>query len=192
MNEERNNQTPEKDPGKSFSPPPAAQADSDAGGRTGIMKVLIGLASKLGLGHAEAEQHSVETTDIGTKLAHQRTNLAVERNYLAAERTLMGWIRTSLSMISFGFTIGKLGQVVRNIKVEGFLGSMRTVSIVNIGRFLVILGTVVLLAAAFQHRNRVRELRAMGLPYHLSITFIVSLLLAFVGGFALIALVLAL
>ena len=40
------------------------------------------------------------------------TQLALERTSMAAERTLQAWIRTALSLISFGFTIGKLGQVV--------------------------------------------------------------------------------
>src|SRR6201987_2563899 len=31
-----------------------------------------------------------------------------ERNRLAADRTLMAWIRTALSLIGFGFGIGKL------------------------------------------------------------------------------------
>ena len=34
--------------------------------------------------------------------------LARERNREAAERTLMAWIRTALSLIGFGFGIGKL------------------------------------------------------------------------------------
>jgi uncharacterized membrane protein YidH (DUF202 family) len=34
--------------------------------------------------------------------------LAKERNRAAAERTLMAWIRTALSLIGFGFGIGKL------------------------------------------------------------------------------------
>ena len=34
--------------------------------------------------------------------------LAKERNREAAERTLMAWIRTALSLIGFGFGIGKL------------------------------------------------------------------------------------
>jgi putative membrane protein len=50
--------------------------------------------------------------DVATTPVHQRTDLAMERNYLAADRTLMAWMRTSLSMISFGFTIGKLRQVM--------------------------------------------------------------------------------
>ena len=39
--------------------------------------------------------------------------LAMERTHLSYERTLMAWIRTSLSMITFGFTLGKLAQMLQ-------------------------------------------------------------------------------
>jgi putative membrane protein len=116
----------------------------------------------------------------------------MERNYLAVERTLMGWIRTSLSMISFGFTIGKLGQVLDEIEVKGLFGNVRLLSIEEIASFLVILGTLALLGAAVQYWQRLRQLRAMGLPHTISITLIVALLLSAVGGFALSSLVTAL
>jgi hypothetical protein len=58
--------------------------------------------------------------------------------------------------------------------------------------FLVILGTLALLAAAFQHWRRVRDLRAMGQGHEITITLIVALLLAAVGGFAFTSLVMAL
>ena len=130
--------------------------------------------------------------DVGTQLAHERTDLAAERTYLADERTLMGWIRTSLSMISFGFTIGKVGQVLHEVEFKGLLGRTRTVGIKDLAYALVVLGTLALLGATFQHWRRVRQLRSMGLGFHFSITFIVALLLAAVGGFALTSLVLAL
>jgi len=130
--------------------------------------------------------------DVGTQLAHERTDLAMDRTYLATERTLMGWIRTSLSMISFGFTIGKLGQVLHDIEFKGLLGNTHTMGVKNLAYFLVLLGTAALLAAALQHWRRVRELHAMGLDHQFSITFIVALLLTAVGGFALTSLVMAL
>ncbi|HVO99161.1 MAG TPA: hypothetical protein VMT15_13890 [Bryobacteraceae bacterium] len=43
-----------------------------------------------------------------------------------------------------------------------------------------------------QHWRRVRSLNAMGLDQHFSIAFVVALLLAAVGGFALSALVMSL
>ena len=129
--------------------------------------------------------------DVGTQLAHERTDLAMERTYVADERTLMAWIRTSLSMISFGFTIGKLGSILQDLEFKGPLGNVRTLGIQDLAYALVVLGTVALLGATLQHWRRVRELHRMGLGHKFSITFIVALLLAAVGGFALTSLVLA-
>jgi putative membrane protein len=133
-----------------------------------------------------------ESKDIGTTLAHERTDLAIERSYLAADRTLMAWIRTALSMISFGFTIGKLGQVLKDVEVKGILGRIHTLSMENLAFFLVILGTGALLLSTLQYRHRVLELRKMGLARQFSVTFLVSLVLAAVGFFAFAALALAL
>jgi putative membrane protein len=128
----------------------------------------------------------------GRSGADSATRMAVDRTYLASERTLMAWIRTSLSMISFGFTIGKLGNVLKDIQFKGPLGKLRTVSIESLAYFLVILGTGVLVAAAMQDWRRVRELRVMGQEYRFNIAFVVALLLAGLGGFALTALVMQL
>jgi putative membrane protein len=189
MSKETDDKISEKGPGKPSSPAQAAQPDKSAA--TEAMKILTGIASALGLGRKKKKKGIIDTGDVGTNLAHQRTDLAMDRNYLAAERTLMAWIRTALSMISFGFTIGKLGQVMHEVNVKGIIGRTRTMGIENIAHFLVILGTAALLGAALQHRHRVRKLYAMGLRHQVSITFIVALALAALGGFALTALVLA-
>ncbi len=120
------------------------------------------------------------------------TDLAMDRTLLAAERTLMAWVRTSLSMISFGFTIGKLGQVMHDIEVKELFGNTRTVGVKSLAYFLVVLGTVALLGAAVQHWCQLRTLRTVGQSYRFSITFIVALVLAAIGGFALTSRVLAL
>jgi putative membrane protein len=56
-------------------------------------------------------------TDAGhnasNRLSQQRTELAVTRTTMAADRTLMAWTRTSLAMISFGFTVYKFMQYLR-------------------------------------------------------------------------------
>jgi len=192
MNEENNGQTPKQDTGKPSSPAPTSTATSGAGRATGIRKILSGLESALGFGQGKPEQAGAQTGDVGTQLAHQRTDLAMERNYLAADRTLMAWIRTALSMISFGFTIGKLGQVMGSVQVKGVLGQTKMMSVESIAYFLVVLGTVALLGAAIQHWVRMRQLYAMGLHRQLSISFIIALLLVAVGGFALSSLILAL
>ena len=60
-------------------------------------------------------------------------------------------------MISFGFTIGKLGKVLQDLKFKGPLGNERTLSIQTLGYFLVLLGTVALLGATVQHWRGVRR-----------------------------------
>jgi putative membrane protein len=172
--------------------PPASIACAQSEIVTWFEKILTTLKSVFGLGKDKKEKPENEIADVGTRLAHQRTDMAMERNYLAAERTLMGWIRTSLSMISFGFSIGKLGQVLQEVNTKGVIGRTHTMSIESIAYFLVILGTVALFLATIQHWYRIHELNEMGLPRHISITFYVAIVLALVGGFALTALVMAL
>jgi putative membrane protein len=133
-----------------------------------------------------------KTDKSGAKPGDVTTNLAMDRNYMAAERTLMAWIRTALSMISFGFTIGKLGQVVRTIEVKSLLGHTRMMGVESIAYFLVILGTVALLMATIQHRVSMSQLYVMGLRRQVSTSFVVAVLLIVVGGFALSSLVMAL
>ena len=128
----------------------------------------------------------------GAKPVDVATRLAMDRNYMAAERTLMAWVRTALSMISFGFTIGKLGQVVSSIEVKSLLGQTRMMGVESIAYLLVILGTVALLMATIQHRVRMYQLFQMGLRRQVSTSFVVAVVLIVVGGFALSSLVMAL
>lgn len=139
------------------------------------------LASALGL----AMKPGATSADIAT-------SLAMDRNYMAAERTLMAWIRTALSMISFGFTIGKLGQVLSTVEVKGLMGRTTMMSVEGIAYFLVILGTLALSMATVQHRVRMYQLYTMGLRRQVSTSFVVAVLLIVVGGFALTSLVMSL
>lgn len=142
-------------------------------------RLVDGVPASLGLGGKRVAPPAAAPTDVGTILAHERTDLAMERTYWAAERTLMGWVRTALSMISFGFTIGKLGQVVE-IEVRSLKG-LRTVGAGTIAYLLVVLGTLALLAAAVQYSLRVQELCQQGLRRQPSLAFVVSVLLAVLG-----------
>ena len=149
--------------------------------------ILAGLAASLSIGPAAKTEAG--DLDTGTRLAHERTDLAVERSYLAAERTLMAWIRTALSMISFGFTIGKLGQMVAQVEVKGLLRPVRVMGVESIAYFLVTLGTLALLAAILQHLRSVGEYAALGMRRRISIELIVGLVLLVMGGGDLTALV---
>jgi putative membrane protein len=153
--------------------------------------VLRKFGSALGVGHDRKEDDPAGSADLSTRLAQDRTNLALQRTYLANERTLESWVRTALSMIGFGFTLGKIAQASGGDQVQGIFGR-HTWSISSIAYFLVIIGLVALLGATIQHWIRVRQLHAMGLPRRFSIALIVALLVAAVGIFAFTALVLEL
>jgi putative membrane protein len=141
----------------------------------------MGFAAALRLGPGEGPDSG--RPDVSTRLA-------AERSYMAADRTLMAWIRTALSMISFGFTLGKLGQSVAEIQVKGIvLGGPRMVSVEGVGYFLVILGTVALLGAVLQYLLSIAEFASMGVRRRASISFFVALVLVVLGGFAFTALV---
>jgi putative membrane protein len=157
--------------------------------RAAAQRLTRGIAAVLGFASAEGVAPGADTMDVSTRLARQRTDLALERNYLADERTLMGWIRTALSMISFGFTIGKLGQALQEVEVRGLGGRAHTISVQSIAYFLVVLGCLSLLAATVQFRIRANELQAMGYRRKFSIAVMVAVLLTIVGGFAITALV---
>ena len=129
--------------------------------------------------------------EIATQLARQRNELAVQRNYMACERTLMAWIRTTLAMISFGFTIAKLGQMLHDVEVRRLLGGVHVVGVRQLGDFLVVLGVAALLLAAVQYQIQVRELHATGARHRFSVAFTVALLLIVVGAFALTSLVIS-
>jgi uncharacterized membrane protein YidH (DUF202 family) len=60
----------------------------------------------------------------------------------------MAWIRTSLAMISFGFTIGKLGDALASAKVNLMFG--RTTDIAGVASYLVVIGTLALILALVQ------------------------------------------
>jgi len=173
MNNEADERTPKVKPIPSPAPAPAA-------GEGGVRRILAGFAAALGIGVGRTRKPGADTTETSTLLAHERTSLAMDRTYWAAERTLMGWILTVLSMISFGFTIGKLGQTLQEIQVTGLWG-MRMIGIDSIAYFLVILGTGALLAAALQFSRRVYELTKNGLRPQPSIEFWVALVLSLMG-----------
>ena len=95
------------------------------------------------------------------------TQLAVDRTRLAHDRTLMAWVRTATSLISFGFTIYKFFQYLRE-KTPGLserLFGPREFALVMIG-----IGLMALVLATVQHRRDVVQLRHWypAVPYSLA------------------------
>jgi putative membrane protein len=95
------------------------------------------------------------------------TLLATDRTRLAHDRTLMAWVRTATSLISFGFTIYKFFQYMREqggVRREGLFGP-RAYALMMIS-----IGIVALIFATWQHRRDMVRLRATypGVPYSLA------------------------
>jgi putative membrane protein len=117
--------------------------------------------------------------DRGTILAEERTNLATMRTVMASERSLMAWIRTALSMIGFGFSIYKFFQYMPEEIASGNIQRPQTPR--NFGMSLIALGTLALLAAAWQHRRFLNEIGVVGHKHIWSISFVVSIMVILIG-----------
>ena len=116
-----------------------------------------------------------------------QTKLSIERTYLAHERTLMAWVRTSTSLISFGFTIYKFFQYMREsqtVSPRGLFGPR------EFALMMITIGIVALLLATIGHRRSLAALRVQygePLPYSLATT--VSWLVGVFGLLLLLAVV---
>jgi putative membrane protein len=87
----------------------------------------------------------------------ESTNLAVERTRLAHERTLMAWVRTSTSLISFGFTIYKFFQYLR--ESQKIPVSETVVGPRGFALTMIAIGLTVLVLATLEHQHSMRVLR---------------------------------
>jgi putative membrane protein len=121
----------------------------------------------------------------------QGTMLTLDRNFMAAERTLMAWIRTSLSLISFGFTVGKFFDYLAAEKgkpIRGFIARMLGPD--GIGIALVALGTFALLFALVDHRGTIKRLRGEGFQARRTPAIVVATILVVLGISAILSLAL--
>ncbi len=130
--------------------------------------------------------------DHNTQLSEKRTTLSLERSFLSFERTLMSWLRTSLSLISFGFTLAKFFQYLAEQRGEPVTGAFhQTWTSDTVGLVMITIGTVALTMAVFQHRRRVNALRDMGLVAQWNLAFWVCGMVAILGVFAFVSLILS-
>ena len=120
-----------------------------------------------------------ESKDRGTVLAEQRTDLALQRTIIASERTLMAWIRTAISMIGFGFSIYKFFQYQAEEIAAGNIKRPQTPR--NLGMTLIALGTLALVAAAYQHRTFLNMLGASQGRHVWSVSFVVAIFVVLIG-----------
>jgi putative membrane protein len=123
-------------------------------------------------------------TPAATSVANE---LARERNREAAERTLMAWIRTALSLIGFGFGIGKLDEYFRSAGLRTGLELGHSTLI--FGASFIVVGVLGLLAAIVQHVRVLRRLSQPNFAYNAMrpIAMTVAALLMLIGVFGLVA-----
>jgi putative membrane protein len=121
---------------------------------------------------------------VATNLANE---LARERNREAAERTLMGWIRTALSLIGFGFGIGKLDAYLHGAGLHTRFDVLHSSLI--FGASFIVVGILGLLAATVQHARVLKRLSRPDFAYDAMrpIAMTVAALLMLIGIFGLIA-----
>lgn len=110
------------------------------------------------------------------------TRLAVERTRLAHERTLMAWVRTATSLISFGFTIYKFFEYLKEANkaspVSNALNPRR------FGMAMIVVGLLSLMIAAFQHH---RDLKLLEIRYGkgpTSMAYVLAFMVALLGVLA--------
>lgn len=120
-----------------------------------------------------------------TDLATERTREALVRTRLAYERTMMAWVRTATSLISFGFTIYKFFQYLRDethVARTGLLGPR------GFAMAMIITGILALLLATIDHRRHMVSLRieygVANVPYAMST--VLAGLISLLGVFGLI------
>ncbi len=112
----------------------------------------------------------------------QQLKMAEKQTVWAAERTLMSWIRTSMSMISFGFVINQFFHWAdeASLKIGNFPSKA-------FGLALIVIGTLTMVLATFQH---VRLVRGLGVGTQdkpaplMSLALGVAILLCLLGRFA--------
>ena len=136
------------------------------------------------------------SAQINTELAMRRTGMSFQRTRMAADRTLMAVIRTSLALISFGFTIFKFFEKLKEAGVLKGAAPAR-----NFGTSLVVLGIVMLVLGISYHvafmlglRRERGSLKELGLVhaesgFPTSLVLIVALMLLLIGVVAVISMV---
>ena len=113
--------------------------------------------------------------------------LAKERNRAAAERTLMAWIRTALSLIGFGFGIGKFAAYMDAAGLKRPADPAHTTLI--FGTSFIVVGIFGLLSAVVQHARIMKRLSRPDFAYDAMrpIAMTAAILLLLIGVFGLIA-----
>lgn len=113
------------------------------------------------------------------------TRLAYDRTWLAYERTMQAWIRTAISLITFGFSVYKLVDIVERDPAH----ARRLVGPHVFGFTLVAIGFIALGLATVEYRQSIHVLRAEYGESPRSTSVFFAGLIAALGLFALISMI---
>ena len=117
-----------------------------------------------------------------TVLAADRTRWAADRTLWADDRTLIAWIRTSLTLIGFGFGVGRALEYLEKFERE----TDPYHSAMIFGASFILLGVLGLIGAIVQHLRIERRLIKMG--YHrvepVPLGLLTAVILVLIGIFA--------
>jgi putative membrane protein len=97
----------------------------------------------------------------------------------------MAWVRTATSLISFGFTIYKFFQFLREEQANTMPHPDRLLGPREFALMMMLVGLGTLLLATLQHRRHMQMLRAQGALIPYSLAMVLALLvvaLGFVGS----------
>lgn len=115
------------------------------------------------------------------------TKLALENTRLAYERTMMAWVRTAMALISFGFTIYKFSQYLRENEPGEHV--QRLIGPRGYGILMISLGLIALLMATVQHRQSLKLLRAHDPEAPVSLVALLAALISILGILTLLAVI---
>ena len=118
--------------------------------------------------------------------ANASTVLATDRTRLAHDRTLMAWVRTSTSLISFGFTIYKFFQY---LKEQNAVRNDRIFGPREYALLMISVGIVALVFATLQHRRDMKALRALHPEVPFSLVTVLAGFMSLIGVVTLLAVI---
>jgi len=124
----------------------------------------------------------------GEATFHTSTELAMDRTLLAHDRTLMAWVRTATSLISFGFTIYKFFQYLR--EHEGLEADSRALGPRRFAMLMISVGLASLLLATIQQLQLRKKLKRIYPQAGIPLATIMAAFISLLGILALIAVVL--
>jgi putative membrane protein len=113
------------------------------------------------------------------------TRLAYDRTWLSFERTMQAWIRTAISLITFGFSVYRLVDLVETNPAEG----RYRIGVQVFGFILVGIGFLALAISTVEYRQSIRVLREEYGQSPRSTSVFFAGLVAALGIFALVSMI---